>query len=179
MPNRGENLHGSQPPPAARPPAKRARAAYKRYLPHLQLEEHALFVTFSTRKRFELPGDAREIVLQHCLHDHGRKLHMHAAVVMPNHVHLLFTPIRDESGSTYGMAEIMNSIKGASSHSVNKLLGRRGTVWEAESFDRVMRRDESIREKAEYICANPVRGGLVTDEGEYPWLWREWVEGVQ
>ena len=25
----------------------------------------------------------------------------------------------------------------------------------------------------EYICANPARAGLVRDEDDYPWLWRE------
>jgi REP element-mobilizing transposase RayT len=47
---------------------------------------------------------------------------MHGAVVMPDHVHLVFTPLRDPSPARYGMAEIMNGIKGASAHSVNRML---------------------------------------------------------
>lgn len=50
-------------------------------------------------------------VLNHCLHDHTTKLQMHAAVAMPDHVHLLFTPLRDLDGSTFGLAEIMQGIK--------------------------------------------------------------------
>ena len=76
-----------------------------------------------------------------------------------------------------GLAQIMNSIKGASAHRVNKALERRGHVWQAESFDHVLRSDESARRTAEYIYANPVRAGLVRTEGDYPWLWREWTEG--
>jgi hypothetical protein len=41
-----------------------------------------------------------------------------------------------------------------------------------------LRSDESARSKAEYVCQNPVRHGLVANENDYPWLWREWVEGV-
>ena len=66
---------------------------------------------------------------------------------------------------------------GVSSHSVSKALRRAGPVWQKESFDHVLRSDEGLREKVDYICLNPVRKGLVRDADEYPWLWREWVEG--
>lgn len=97
---------------------------------------------------------------------------------MPDHVHLLLTASTDEHGETYGIAQIMQAIKGASAHAVNHALGRKGRVWQPESFDHVLRSDESIRQKADYVCANPVRAGLVSTEDEYPWLWREWVEGA-
>jgi REP element-mobilizing transposase RayT len=116
-------------------------------------------------------------VLEHCLHDHGKKLRMHAAVVMPDHVHLLFSALHDMRGSCYGLSEIMAGVKGASAHRVNRLLSRKGTVWQDESFDHVLRCDESVRDKANYICENPVRWGLVANAEEYTWLWREWVEG--
>jgi REP element-mobilizing transposase RayT len=96
---------------------------------------------------------------------------------MPDHVHILLTPARDDEGSTYGFAEIMSAIKGASSHRINQVLGRRGRVWQPESFDRAVRTAESLRQKAEYICENSVRAGLVDSVDEYRWIWREWVEG--
>jgi REP element-mobilizing transposase RayT len=71
----------------------------------------------------------------------------------------------------------MSGIKGASAHSINKALTRRGPVWQDESFDHVLRSDEKIASKVDYICENPVRQGLVNNEDDYPWLWREWVEG--
>jgi REP-associated tyrosine transposase len=167
---------GSQPPSAARA-AKEAKAEYRRYLPHIQADRKTLFVTFSTRRRWTLPGHVRQSVLDHCLHDHKTKLFMHAAVVMPDHVHLLFTPLADHEGSTYGLAEIMSGIKGAAAHTVNRVLARKGAVWEPESFDRLLRADEDRVSVSEYICGNPVRAGLAATEDEYPWLWREWVEG--
>jgi len=51
------------------------------------------------------------------------------------------------------------------------------SIWQHESFDHELRRDESLRQKAEYVCANPLRRGLVKTGEEYPWIWREWVEG--
>jgi REP element-mobilizing transposase RayT len=96
---------------------------------------------------------------------------------MPDHVHLVITPLEDDDGTPVTMAAIMNGIKGASAHSVNKLLRRRGRVWQDESLDRILRTNESLRQKVEYVCQNPVRAGLISCEDEYPWLWREWVEG--
>lgn len=103
---------------------------------------------------------------------------MHAVVVMPDHVHLLFTVLTGPEGEPYSLARIMSGIKGAAAHTVNKKLARKGHVWEEESFDRLLRSNEKLREKAEYICANPVRAGLAADEDDYRWLWREWVEGL-
>jgi REP element-mobilizing transposase RayT len=160
-----------------KPKAKPAKAEYVRNLPHLQLDGRTLFVTFCSKKRWIIPESLREQVLRHCLHDHGRKIHVHGVVVMPDHVHMVFTPLCDDEGGVYGLAEIMNGIKGASAHAINKLLGRKGSVWQDESFDHVLRRDESAREKVEYICLNPVRKGLVEDENDYSWLWREYIEG--
>ncbi len=167
---------GSQPPPAVKS-ADTAPSAYSRNLPHLQRRQATLFVTFATRKRWVLPEDVRAEVLAHCLHDNGERLLMHAAVIMPDHVHLLFSPLANAVGEPFTLATIMSGIKGTSAHTVNRALGRKGSVWEEESFDRLLRSDQSIRQKAEYICANPVRAGLVSHEDEWPWLWREWVEG--
>jgi|CXWL01.1.fsa_nt_gi REP element-mobilizing transposase RayT len=168
---------GSQPPPAVNARAT-ARSVYKRNLPHIQARSAAYFVTFATRKRWILPETVRAAVLTHCLHDHESKILMHAAVVMPDHVHLLFSTLGAADGEPFTLAEIMSSIKGASAHTVNKLLSRKGPVWEEESFDRLLRRDEKLREKAEYICANPIRANLAAHEDEWPWLWREWAEGL-
>jgi REP element-mobilizing transposase RayT len=151
--------------------------AYRRNLPHLEPAHGTLFVTFDTINRIVLPPAARSIALEHCLYDHGSRFQLHAACVMPTHVHLLFTPLPDEAGIPYPLAVIMKGIKGASSRRINQLLGRKGQLWLDESFDHVLRSHESLREKGEYICNNPVRDGLVKTPDEWPWLWREWIEG--
>jgi putative DNA methylase len=136
-----------------------------------------LFITFNTWKRRTLPARARDVVLETIIAGHGLRFALHAAVVMPDHVHILITPGTDGDGNTYGLSQIMSAVKGAAAHRVNKVLDRSGRVWQTESFDRALRRDEKIQEKAQYICANPLRAGLVSSEDKYPWLWREWIEG--
>ena len=145
----------------------------------MQTEGAVLFVTFVTHRRWILPERVRDIVLGNVTHDHGRRYQLHAAVVMPDHVHVLLTPDRDAEGNTFGYAEIMHGMKGASAHAINRALGRKGPVWQPESFDTSLRKDERLREKAEYICQNPVRAGFAPSEDDWPWIWREWIEGVE
>jgi REP element-mobilizing transposase RayT len=90
---------------------------------------------------------------------------------MPDHVHLLLRPLRNPDGWPYPLVEILQCLKSATAHRINKLLHLCGPVWEEESFDHVLRSDESLKEKCEYIRQNPVRRGLVQEPEEYRWLW--------
>lgn len=144
---------------------------YRRRLPHYQSDNRALFVTFRKPTKEPFSPAARDLVLKHCLHDHGTKLFMHAAVVMPEHVHLLLSPLRDKKGESFSMIELIQPIKSASAHTLNRLAGQAGPVWQDESFDHVLRSDESLHRKADYIRMNPVRRGLVVQPEEYRWLW--------
>jgi putative transposase len=99
-------------------------------------------------------------------------IELHAAVVMPDHVHLIFTPLISREKWTFSLPEMMHAIKGRAAHAVNQSLKRSGPVWQDEFFDHVLRTNESMSEKISYICQNPVRANLVKEEQEYPWLWR-------
>jgi putative transposase len=144
---------------------------YHRKLPHYQKAGRAVFVTFCKGTRIAFASEARDAVLQHCLHDHGKRYELHAAVVMPDHVHLLLTPLRDEKGWPYSLPTILKLLKGTSARSVNKLEGSNGPVWQEESFDHVLRSQESFEKKLEYLRQNPVRRGLVKKPEDYKWLW--------
>jgi putative transposase len=153
------------------------KAFYRRQLPHLQCDDKPHFVTFCTEQRWLLPECVRHVVLGCCLHDNCIKFDLKVAVVMPDHVHLIFTPLVDrDEAEIYSLAKIMDAVKGASAHKVNKVLGRRGRLWQAESFDHVLRSSENLDAKVGYVLDNPVRAGLVGTWSEYRWLWRKPVE---
>jgi hypothetical protein len=78
----------------------------------------------------------------------------------------------DHSGEV-SIPEIMQAIKSVSAHRINKYLGRKGRVWQDESFDRGLRELENKWAKIEYMIGNPVRAGLVSAPLEYRWLWRK------
>jgi REP element-mobilizing transposase RayT len=162
---------------------------YRRRLPHLQKDDAALFVTFCSGGRRVLPELARDLVMEHCLREGGLqpfagkgaratpaaaqvpRIHLHAAVVMPDHVHVLLSPLRDQDGWPFPLIDILQCLKSATAHRINKLLRISGPVWEEESFDHVLRSDESLKEKCEYIRQNPVEAGLVERPEDYRWLW--------
>ncbi|MGH9502065.1 MAG: REP-associated tyrosine transposase [Terriglobales bacterium] len=146
--------------------------AYRRRLPHIQKDNRPIFITFTTDRRWVLPAEARDIVLESCVKENGKKFELHTGVVMPDHTHLLLSPLRDCEGWNFSLPQIMHAIKGVSARKINLLLARHGPVWQEDFFDHVLRSNDSLAEKVNYICQNPVRAGLVKTEAEYRWLWR-------
>ena len=144
---------------------------YRRRLPHYQPDFKIFFITFCTYRRWELPARARQIVLDVCLRGDGKRFELLALVVMPDHVHVALNPLADMDGQV-SLPKILQAIKSTSSHRINKELGHRGTVWQQESFDCALRREEHLASKIEYMLLNPVRAGLVRDPMAYPWMWR-------
>ncbi len=146
--------------------------SYRRKLPHIRVENRPHFVTFRTKNGWQLPPAARTIVLECCVYVHARTATLHAAVVMPDHVHLLLTPSVCENGDPFLLERILKGIKGTSARGINKALHRSGSVWQPESFDHFLRSSESAQAKAGYILANPVRRGLAERNRDYGWTWR-------
>jgi len=145
---------------------------YRRNLPHMQRDSTPHFITFCTKFRRVLPDWARDIVLDCCIHDHQRRYRLRVALVMPDHVHLILTPLVDESRhAVFSLIEIMKAIKGASAHAINRRISVHDTIWQEESFDRIVRSSENLDAKVAYILENPIRKGLVTDWHQYRWVW--------
>ncbi len=71
------------------------------------------------------------------------------------------------------LAAIMDAIKGASAHKINKAINRKGRVWPPESFDHVLRSSESLDAMIQYLLENPVRQRLAKEWQDYPWLWKK------
>ena len=80
---------------------------------------------------------------------------------MPDHLHWL---IADAAA----MQQLVHSFKSYSTYAA-RTLGRRPRLWQRSYWDHVLRRDEDLREVAEYIIHNPVRHQIVTDARSYPY----------
>ena len=161
---------------AGAPPAALGATYSRRNLPHFERPWAKYMVTFSTCERRPLAPSERTLVLESIRYarDHGQ-IHLYAACVMPDHVHLLFEPqIRtaaaDGSPIFHSLTEILQPLKSATAHRINKLRAASGPVWEKESFDRMIRSDADLTEKYCYIVNNPTEAGLTGGEEPYPWL---------
>jgi REP element-mobilizing transposase RayT len=92
-----------------------------------------------------------------------RQYQLHAYVVMPNHVHLLITPLVEVS-------KVMQSLKRFTARQGNRILGLTGQpFWQDESYDRLVRNETEFQRIADYIETNPVKAGLATTPEEFAW----------
>jgi len=93
---------------------------------------------------------------------------LHAFVVMPNHVHLLATP-------AVRLPKLTKSLKGITAKRANEMLALTGNpVWQAESYDHLVRHSGEFEKIRNYIEGNPVRAGLVKEASEYRWSSAGW-----
>ncbi|HET7239303.1 MAG TPA: DEAD/DEAH box helicase, partial [Terrimicrobiaceae bacterium] len=147
----------------------------KRHLPHFERPWAKYIVTFASRARASLTSEERDIVLSAILHERIR-FELYAACVMPDHIHLLIEPSikeQDLDGAAvfFSLTEILHALKSFTAHQINKLRGKRGPVWEKESFDRLIRSEADLQEKFRYITRNPWDTGIVGPNEDYAWLW--------
>jgi len=143
----------------------------RRLLPHWQLGGSTYFVTFRS-KMSNLPPEVRQIILEACRQFDETKYRLWAAVVMPDHVHLLLTPKEKVEGKYYSLAEILHSLKSFTSTRINRLLNRQGPLWQEDYFNRIVRDEAELLEKWNYIRNNPVKKELC----HYPEEWDAFYE---
>jgi putative transposase len=85
---------------------------------------------------------------------------------MPDHVHFFCRPEWDAQSD-------LSRFVGAWKEWTSKLLVRRegwiAPLWQPEFFDHLIRSDESLDEKWDYVCRNPERAGLVDQWVNWPY----------
>jgi putative transposase len=101
-----------------------------------------------------------------------------AYVVMPNHVHWVFTPLASwkAQGGRHRLA-ITAAFKAHTALACNRLLNRRGRFWQAESYDRVVRNADELARIVRYVEHNPVRAGLCARAEEWEFSSAAWRAG--
>jgi putative transposase len=144
----------------------------QRCLPHWQLPGSVYFITWRCQKDESLTPEERTITLNALHYWDIRKWTLYAAVIMPDHVHVLAQTLPNtEKGGVYDLAEIMHSVKSFSVHQINRQRGSRGSIWQDERFDRIVRDEAEFLEKWQYIMNNPLKRELVEAWEDYPWLY--------
>ena len=111
------------------------------------------------------------IVVEALHYRHDRVYDLLAFCVMPNHVHLVCTPLQCEDGTYYALQRILQSFKRYTARESNKILQRRGTFWQSESYDHVIRDEAELTRIIQYVLDNPVKAGLVPNWEAWPWTY--------
>jgi len=71
-------------------------------------------------------------------------------IIMPNHVHLLITPLEP-----WSISQLLQSWKRHSAREINKANLQTGTLWRAESYDHIVRNEQQLIRIQKYIKDNP------------------------
>ena len=100
----------------------------------------------------------REHVKDVLMKFHGQRVAHHAWVIMPNHVHLIFTPM-------VPLKDLLKAWKGVSARAIG-----RGPIWQENYRDTLVRDEEHFRNAVRYIRKNPRLAKL--PEGHFT-LWED------
>jgi REP element-mobilizing transposase RayT len=141
----------------------------RKTLPHeiptwVDPQKEIYFITINCRERFRnqlaLPEIAPRIF--ETVRHHQQKLLWwpYLFLLMPDHLHALlsFPPSQNR------MQSVVSKWKEWTAKEF-------GIVWQRDFFEHRLRRDESRREKADYILQNPVRQKLVTNPEQWPFVY--------
>ena len=93
-------------------------------------------------------GRIRDVIAGALRHFDGDHYRLDDEVVMPNHVHVLVTPF-----GAHTLSEVVRNWKSFTAHAINGILGRKGTFWQKESFDHIVRSAEGMARIRAYIGA--------------------------
>ncbi len=176
----------------------------KGYLPHFDDNKTTHVVTFSLADSFSYPPDTKlkakttgfsvvdssldkgwgncilaqavvsKFVEQTLLHFNRERYELFAWVIMPNHVHVLFTLKGD-----FPLWRIVQAWKSFSAKQVNRHLGTKGVVWSPDFLDRCVRDKNHFVTAWRYIENNPVKAKLCRrpDGWRFSSAWRGPAKG--
>ncbi len=112
---------------------------------------------------FQRPEYAAEL-RRAILHFHEVRYEVGSFVIMANHCHLAIRLLED-----YQLEEEIGAMKSVTANFVNRGEGRRGELWQQESYDRIIRDEEHLYRVVQYIGANPRRAGIARQD------WNRWI----
>jgi len=166
----------------------------RKQVKHFNDPGHIHFLTFSCLNRWPLLLNKRSIqwfldsLFKTC---REWEYELWCYTVMPNHVHLIVRPLKDE----YKISKFLQAVKQPVARKANKWLSVHSLVWKERltvvrasgkrefhfwqaggGYDRNLVSEKSVRKTIDYIHDNPVRKGFVRNASEWKWSSARWFE---
>ena|SRR5437764_6145478 len=111
------------------------------------------------RNQLALPTIANELFETIKYRNEQSVWYAHIALLMPDHAHLLLS-----------FPEVEERIQTTVSKWKEWTTKTLQIEWQRDFFEHRLRQEESFREKADYILANPVRAGFVKEPEDWPYV---------
>jgi putative transposase len=131
----------------------------------IRSNDSAYFVSTQTAGRkslFQVERWAR-LMVSTLKHYDGTGYKLHAYVIMPDHLHLLITPIESIEKS-------MQLIKGGFSFRAKRELQWNGEIWQPGFTDHRIRNEEDWKRHLQYIRSNPLEARLAEEIALYEFI---------
>jgi REP element-mobilizing transposase RayT len=93
---------------------------------------------------------------------HGKRYRLLAWCVMPNHVHVIFRLFPGQE-----LSDTVGGWKSYTAKRASRILGRTGTFWQREYYDRLIRKEGELDRAMDYVLRNPEKAGLK----DWNWVW--------
>lgn len=163
---------------------KHIRAEWERTHPHPRSEddwkEYARDATNSAERWLDEGYGACQFMQQRWSdelrdrlhHFHDQRYFLSCWAIMPNHCHVVIRPQEE-----FQLEDLFGAIKGVSARNINRATGRKGCLWEAECYDRIIRDEEHLWRVIQYIGDNPRRAGLHHQASWRRWIHPDWETG--
>ena len=84
-----------------------------------------------------------------------QRYRLFAWCVMPNHVHAVVRIF-----PTFTLAAVVHSWKSFTAKEANRILGRKGPLWQREYYDHLIRDEADFERCLDYVAENPHKAGL-------------------
>jgi putative transposase len=120
-----------------------------------------------------------EMICDNLYHHAEAKYTLWAYVIMPNHVHVMLSPKETQEKQLdvdndkkakcdkYLLSPILHSLRSYTGNKANKILNRKGTFWQHESYDHWVRDNAEFQRIIYYIENNPVSAGLANKPDDW------------
>jgi REP element-mobilizing transposase RayT len=103
-------------------------------------------------------------------HFDGERYELACYVVMPNHVHSVMRPTQPRE---HPLETLLKSWKSYSGRRINESLRHSGSLWQEESYDRIVRDEEHLWRTVQYVGRNPRNAGLSPERCRL-WVRPQW-----
>ena len=97
-------------------------------------------------------------------HSRAQAVEVHGYVLLPNHLHVLATPVGER-----GLPRLMQAVGRGYVRYFNNRHGRSGTLWEGRYRSTVLQAERHLLDALVSIESEPVRAGLVSEAGAWTW----------
>jgi putative transposase len=138
-------------------------------MPHIkkqQLENCIYFVTTNThqRKKIFINEAFCDVIIEAFeFNRKKRDMRLLGYSILPDHLHaIIFTGVKAN------ISQVMQSIKGFTSRTINQMMGKGGRLWQTDFYPVIVDDEKMFYQKLDYIHRNPIKHG----HAQYPDEWK-------